>query len=153
MGRYDLTDTQWERLKPLLPAEKPRTGRPNHDHRRIINGILWIDRTGAPWKDLPERYGPVGTVSSRFYRWRKAGVWQGVLEALQARADRQGRVDWSLHFVDSTIVRAHQHAAGARKAGGEKGGSATRRSAARAAVSRPRSTSAPRGWASPSPSA
>jgi transposase len=153
MGRYDLTDTQWERLKPLLPAEKPRTGRPNHDHRRIINGILWIDRTGAPWKDLPERYGPVGTVSSRFYRWRKAGVWQGVLEALQARADRQGRVDWSLHFVDSTIVRAHQHAAGARKAGGEKGGSATRRSAARAAVSRPRSTSAPKGWASPSPSA
>jgi transposase len=153
MGRYDLTDTQWERLKPLLPAEKPRTGRPNHDHRRIINGILWIDRTGAPWKDLPERYGPVGTVSSRFYRWRKAGIWQGILEALQARADRQGRVDWSLHFVDSTIVRAHQHAAGARKAGGEKGGSATRRSAARAAVSRPRSTSAPKGWASPSPSA
>ena len=153
MGRYELTDAQWERLKPLLPPEKPRTGRPNHDHRRILNGILWIDRTGAPWKDLPERYGPVGTVSSRFYRWRKAGVWQGVLEALQARADRQGRVDWSLHFVDSTIVRAHQHAAGARKAGGEKGGSATRRSAARAAASRPRSTSAPRGWASPSPSA
>ena len=153
MGRYDLTDVQWERLKPLLPPEKPRTGRPNHDHRTIINGILWIDRTGAPWKDLPERYGPVGTVSSRFYRWRKAGIWQGILEALQARADRQGRVDWSLHFVDSTIVRAHQHAAGARKAGGEKGGSATRRSAARAAVSRPRFTSAPKDWASPSPSA
>lgn len=153
MGRYDLTDAQWERLKPLLPPEKPRTGRPNHDHRTIINGILWIDRTGAPWKDLPERYGPVGTVSSRFYRWRKAGIWQDILEALQARADRQGRVDWSLHFVDSTIVRAHQHAAGARKAGGEKGGSAMKRSAARAAASRPRSTSAPRGWASPSPSA
>ena len=153
MGRYDLTDAQWERLKPLLPPEKPRTGRPNHDHRTIINGILWIDRTGAPWKDLPERYGPVGTVSSRFYRWRKAGIWQDILEALQARADRQGRVDWSLHFVDSTIVRAHQHAAGARKAGSEKGGSATRHSAARAAASQPRSTSAPRGWASPSPSA
>ena len=143
MGRYDLTDVQWERLKPLLPPEKPRTGRPNHDHRTIINGILWIDRTGAPWKDLPERYGPVGTVSSRFYRWRKAGIWQGILEALQARADRQGRVDWSLHFVDSTIVRAHQHAAGARKAGGEKGGPVTRRSAARAAASRPRPTSRP----------
>ena len=153
MGRGDLTDQQWRRLEPLLPPEKPWTGRPNEDHRRILNGVLWIDRTGAPWKDLPERYGPVGTVSSRFYRWRKAGIWQGILEALQARADRQGRVDWSLHFVDSTIVRAHQHAAGARKAGGEKGGSATRRSAARAAASRPRSTSAPRGWASPSPSA
>src|SRR5690349_6512723 len=153
MGRYDLTDVQWERLKPLLPPEKPRTGRPNHDHRLILNGILWIDRTGAPWNDLPSRYGPVGTVSSRFYRWRKAGIWQHILEALQAQADRQGRVDGSLHFVDSTIVRAHQHAAGARKAGGEKGGSTTRRSAARAAASRPRSTSGPQGWASPSPSA
>jgi transposase len=152
MGRYELTDEQWERLKPLLPPEKPRTGRPNHDHRRIINGILWIDRTGAPWNDLPSRYGPVGTVSSRFYRWRQAGIWQRLLEALQARADRQGRVDWSLHFVDSTIVRAHQHAAGAHKAGGEKGGPATRRWAARAAASRPRSTSGLKGWASPSPS-
>jgi transposase len=121
MGRYELTDAQWERLKPLLPPEKPRTGRPNQDHRRIINGILWIDRTGAPWNDLPSRYGAVGTVSSRFYRWRQAGIWQGILEALQARADCQGRVDWTLHFVDSTVVRAHQHAAGARKAGGEKG--------------------------------
>ena len=86
MGRYDLTDVQWERLKPLLPPEKPPTGRPNHDHRRILNGILWIDRTGAPWNDLPSDYGPVGTVSSRFYRWRQAGIWQRVLEALQALA-------------------------------------------------------------------
>jgi Transposase and inactivated derivatives len=115
MGRFDLTDAQWRRLEPLLPPEKPRTGRPNHPHRRILNGILWINRTGAPWKDLPKCYGPVGTVSSRFYRWRTAGIWQRILEALQARADRQGRVDWSLHFLDSTIVRAHQHAAGARK--------------------------------------
>lgn len=153
MGRYALTDIQWERLKPLLPPEKPRTGRPNHDHRRIIDGILWIARTGAPWNDLPSRYGPVGTVSSRFYRWRQAGIWQRLLEALQARADRQGRVDWTLHFVDSTIVRAHQHAAGAHKAGGEKGGSATRRSADHAVASAPRSTSVPRVWASPSPSA
>jgi transposase len=153
VGRYELTDVQWARLKPLLPPEKPRPGRPNHDHRRILNGILWIDRTGAPWNDLPSRHGPVGTVSSRFHRWRKAGIWQRILQALQARADCQGRVDWSLHLVDSTIVRAHQHAAGARKAGGEKGGSATRRSAARAAASRPRSTSGPKGWVSPSPSA
>jgi transposase len=151
--RYELTDEQWQRLEPLLPPHKPETGRPNHDHRHILNGIMWILRTGAPWQDLPERYGPSGTVSSRFYRWRKAGIWQRILEALQAEADRRGRVDWSLHFVDSTIVRAHQHAAGARKAGGEKGGPATRRSAARVAASRPRSTFGPKVWASRSPSA
>src|SRR4051794_40356946 len=71
MRRGDLTDQQWQQLEPLLPPEKPRTGRPNEDHRQILNGILWIHRTGAPWRDLPRRYGPVGTVSSRFYRWRK----------------------------------------------------------------------------------
>ena len=117
MGRFDPTDRQWERLEPLLPPERPRTGRPNDDHRRIINGILWVLRTGAPWRDLPERYGPVGTVSSRFYRWREAGVWDQVLAALQAAADARGEVDWDLHFVDATIVRAHQHAAGARRTG------------------------------------
>src|SRR3954467_7887987 len=70
----DLTDAQWRRLEPLLPPERPRTGRPNHNHRTILNGILWVLRTGAPWRDLPERYGPVGTVPSRFYRWRAAGL-------------------------------------------------------------------------------
>ncbi len=65
MGRYDLTDRGWARLEPLPPPQRPRTGRPNHDHRRIVSGILWVLRTGAPWRDLPERYGPVGTVSSR----------------------------------------------------------------------------------------
>ena len=117
MGRFDLTDRQWERLEPLLPPERPHTGRPNDDHRRIVNGILWVLRTGAPWRDLPERYGPVGTVASRFYRWREAGVWDRVLAALQAAADARGEVDWSLPFVDATIVRAHQHAAGARRTG------------------------------------
>ena len=117
MGRFDLTDRQWRRLEPLLPPQRPRTGRPNDDHRRIVNGILWVLRTGAPWRDLPERYGPTGTVSSRFYRWRASGVWDRVLSALQAGADARGEVDWSLHFVDATIVRAHQHAAGARRTG------------------------------------
>jgi transposase len=117
MGRRELTDAQWQRLEPLLPPQKPRTGRPNDDHRRILNGILWIHRTGAPWRDLPERYGPVGTVSSRFYRWRRAGLWARVLEALQAEADAAGRIDWDLHFVDSSVIRAHQHAAGARRSG------------------------------------
>ena len=117
MGRFDLTDRQWERLEPLLPPERPRTGRPNDDHRRIVNGMSWVLRTGAPRRDLPERYGPVGTVSSRFYRWRAAGVWDQVLAALQAAADARGEVDGDLHFVDATIVRAHQHAAGARQTG------------------------------------
>ena len=121
MGRYDLTDLEWRRIAPLLPCERPRTGRPNHDHRRIVNGILWVHRTGAPWRDLPERYGPVGTVSSRFYRWRAAGVWDRLLAALQAEAEAEGRLDWELHFVDAPIVRAHQHAAGARRSGGIRG--------------------------------
>ena len=110
-------DTAWQRLEPLLPPSKPRTGRRNRDHRRILNGILWIHRTGAPWRDLSERYGPVGTVSSRFYRWRQSGVWARNLSALQAEADARGEIDWDLHFVDAGIVRAHQHAAGARRTG------------------------------------
>ena len=117
MTRYELTDRQWQRLEPLLPPERPPTGRPNHHHRTILNGILWVLRTGAPWRDLPERYGPVGTVSSRFYRWCQSGLWQRLLSALQAEADARGEIDWDLHFVDATIVRAHQHAAGARRTG------------------------------------
>ena len=117
MGRFELSDERWARVAPHLPPQKPRTGRPNEDHRRIVNGILWVLRTGAPWRDLPERYGPVGTVSSRFYRWRAAGIWDRVLAALQAEADARGAVEWDLHFVDAPLVRAHQHAAGARRAG------------------------------------
>jgi transposase len=115
MNRHALTDAQWARLAPLLPPQKPKTGRPAQDHRQILDGILWILRTGAPWRDLPERYGPWGTVSSRFYRWRQAGLWARILTALQREADAQGELDWQEHFVDGTIVRAHQHAAGAKK--------------------------------------
>ena len=115
MHRGDLTNAEWERLQPLLPPQKPRTGRPAEDHRRILNGILWVLRTGAPWHDLPERYGPAGTVSSRFYRWRKAGVWDRLWARLQEQADAAGLLDWDMHYVDGTIVRAHQHAAGAKK--------------------------------------
>jgi transposase len=97
--RKDLTDHQWQRLQPLLPPQKPRMGRPNENHRRILNGILWIHRTGAPWRDLPECYGPVGTVSSRFYRWRAAGIWQRVLSDLQAAADARGEVAAVLKVV------------------------------------------------------
>lgn len=114
MNRGDLTDRQWERLRSWLPAQKPPVGRPAEDHRRIVNGILWILRTGAPWRDLPERYGPWQTVYSRFYRWRKAGIWDAVFAAIQAQDDALGQIDWEIHFVDGTIVRAHQHAAGAK---------------------------------------
>ena len=163
MGRFDLTDRQWARLQPFLPPEKPHTGRPNHDHRRILNrrilnGILWVHRTGAPWRDLPEeRYGPVGTVSSRFSRWRQAGVWDRLLAALQETAEARGEIDWTLHLVDATGVRAHQHAAGARREG-EKRGSRPRRTrrprrwAGRRAASRARSTSALRAKAGRVPS-
>lgn len=116
MGRGDLTNEQWERLEPLLPPQKPRTGRPSQDHRAVINGILWVLRTGAPWRDLPERYGKWTTVYSRFQRWRKAGVWDRILADVQALNDQQGELDWEIHFVDGTVVRAHQHAAGAKKA-------------------------------------
>ena len=115
MNRRDLTNRQWERLQPLLPSQKPPVGRPAKDHRRLLNGILWILHTGAPWRDLPERYGPWQTVASRFYRWRNAGIWDAILAAIQQQDDVLGRIDWSMHFVDGTIVRAHQHAAGAKK--------------------------------------
>ncbi|MCV3216623.1 transposase [Plectonema radiosum NIES-515] len=84
MNRGDLSNEQWERLKPLPPASKPRTGKPNNDHRTVINGILWILRTGAPWPDMPERYEKWESAATRFYRWQKAGIWNQILQHLQA---------------------------------------------------------------------
>ena len=148
--RHELTDEQFAKLAPLLPPERPTTGRPNKDHRTVVNGILWRLRTGAPWRDLPERYGPWQTVYSRFRRWQRAGVWARVLAALQAAGDAAGELDWSLHFVDGTTVRAHPHAAGAPKKGAVRANPRTRPSAARAAGSPPSSTSGSSGAASPS---
>ena len=74
-----MTDDQWQQLEPLLAAQKPKRGRPGKDHRTIINRIMWVLRTGAPWRDLPQRYGPCPTVASRFYRWRKQGLWDRLL--------------------------------------------------------------------------
>lgn len=110
----------------------------------MVNAIVWRLATGAPWRDLPERYGPWQTVYSRFRRWQRAGVWDRVLAALQAEADARGAVDWALHFVDGTSIRAHQHAAGAKK------GAAIRPSAAPAAASPRSSTCAPTAAASQS---
>ena len=120
--RHELTDEQWEKLESLLPLQKPRTGRPNKDHRTVINGILWILKRGAQWEDLPQHYGPPKTVSSRLYRWRKAGIWDQVLAELQRMGDILGEVQWTIHYVDGTSVRAHQSAAGARRAPGAKKG-------------------------------
>ncbi len=117
MTRDILTDEQWERLAPLLPPQKPKTGRTNKDHRTIVNGMLWLTRTGAPWRDLPADYGPWQTVATRFYRWTRAGIWQQVLAEVQREADAAGTLDWDLHHVDGTSIRAHQHAAGAQKRG------------------------------------
>jgi transposase len=113
--RHELTDDQWGRLAPLLPPQRPRTGRPAKDHRTVLNGILWILRTGAPWRDLPDRYGAWQTVYSRFRRWREAGIWDRVLTALQTEAAHEGTLDDTLAMVDGTSIRAHPHAAGAKK--------------------------------------
>ena len=135
-GGYCLTDAEWARLEPLLPVHRPGHGRPAVCHSRVIDALLWLARTGAPWRTLPERFGPWQTIATRFYRWTGSGLWGRIMEALLRRADHAGDLDWSRHMIDSTIVRAHQHAAGAR------GGSRARRSAAREAASPPRSTSA-----------
>src|SRR5215204_2841992 len=94
METSELTDAQWERLRPLLPPRKPRTGRPANDHRTVIDGILWVLRTGCPWRALPTRFGSWKTASSRFYLWQRAGVWDRVLSELQRQADAEGRLDW-----------------------------------------------------------
>ena len=113
--RHELTDAQWERLAPLLPPQRPRTGRPANDHRTVLDGMLWILRTGAPWRDLPERYGSWKTVASRFRRWREAGAWDRVLVALRAEAAHDGTLDDTLATIDGTGIRAHHQAAGAKK--------------------------------------
>ena len=82
MERHELTDEQFAKLAPLLPAQKPATGRPHLDHRTVLNGILWRLATRVPWRDLPARYGNWQTVYSRFRRWQRAGVWARVLAAL-----------------------------------------------------------------------
>lgn len=116
MARGDLTEIQWALLEPLLPVGiKP--GRPSvHCKRQLINGIRFRTRTGIPWRDLPERYGPWETVYGLFRRWQRDGSWHRIFEQLQAQADAKGLITWDVS-VDSTVARAHQHAAGASKRG------------------------------------
>ncbi|MFK8906845.1 IS5 family transposase [Streptomyces sp. YS-3] len=113
MGRGDLTNAGWDRLESFLPAGGTRGGRWS-DHRRVINGVLYRVRTGVQWRDLPERFGPWETVYKRHRRWSADGTWAMLLSKVQAAEDAEGQIDWDVS-VDSTTVRAHQHAAGARK--------------------------------------
>lgn len=139
--RHEFTDAEWAQLAPLLPARK--AGRVRLDDRRILNAIRWKLATGAPWRDLPERYGPWQTVYTRFWRWSRSGVFDRLFAAIQRQADAAGEIDWELHFVDGTVIRAHQHAAGA------KGGTRKpRRSGAARAGSVPRSISGSKAAAS-----
>ena len=157
MAQGDLTDQEWRRLAPLLPRNYQKPGHPWSSHRRVINGIRWVLRSGARWRAIPRRrYGPWQTCYDRFARWERDGTWDRLLRALQGAAEAAGGVDWEVS-VDGSVVRAHQHAAGApqRPAAGQKGGRRTRRtrrSGAVAAVSPPRCTSAARGAGARSPS-
>jgi putative transposase len=112
--RYELSDSQWERIGPLLPGKASDPGRTGADNRLFVNGVLWVLRSGAHWRDLPERYGKWKSLHKRFTRWAKAGVWERVFASLIKDRDNK------YLMLDSTLVRAHQQAATG------KGGPATR---------------------------
>ncbi len=109
MRRHELSDEQWDRISGLLPAERGHRGKPAKPNRQMVHGILWVLRTGSPWRDLPPRFGPWESVDSRFRRWVQKGVWENVLTELNKDADRE------TFMIDATIVRAHQDATGAEK--------------------------------------
>jgi transposase len=115
-GRHDLADDQWSVLEPLLPRGKKAGRPPKWGRRRLLDGIRWRTRTGAPWRDVPPEYGPWQSAYGLFRRWQRDGTWKRVLTALQALADAAGHVTWDVS-VDSAVARAHQHAAGARRHG------------------------------------
>ena len=108
--RYELTDEEWSKLEPILPANRAgKKGRPSKDNRMIFNAIVWIARSGAPWRDLPERYGSWETVYSRFRKWLDDGILDNIFRILSLEAEL------SELSLDSTIIRAHQASAGAKK--------------------------------------
>ena len=108
MSRYDLTDFEWSVIEPILP-QKSR-GVPRVDDRRVLNGIFWVLRSGAPWADLPGRYGPHTTCYNRFRRWTKAGVWDQIMDTITEA------YDGNVQMIDGTSVRVHHSAATLKKA-------------------------------------
>ncbi len=110
MERYAISDRAWDALAPLLPGRPGTSGRRARDNRLFLDAVVWIARNGGPWRDLPERFGPWNSAWRRFDRWSKTGVWLRLFEAAQ-----DADIEWVM--IDSTSVRAHQHAAGARKKG------------------------------------
>ena len=132
MARGDLTDKEWAILEPLLPSERGRWARPAQDNRRFLNGMLHVLRIGCPWRDMHERYGKWNSIYVRFRRWAEQGVWDAMLETLV----ELGLTDDWQHMVDSTSVRGHSQAAGA------KGGLTRRVLVEAAAALRARSTPA-----------
>jgi transposase len=110
LARGDLTDVEWDLIEALLPSERGRKSRPAQDNRRYLNGMLHVLRVGCPWRDMHERYGKWNSVYVRFRRWAEQGVWDGLLETL---VDLGLTDDWQ-HMIDSTTVRGHSQAAGAK---------------------------------------
>jgi transposase len=135
--RHALSDAHWDRIQDLLPGRPGQHGGVARDNRLFVDAVLWIGKTGAPWRDLPERFGDWNSVWKRFDRWAQKGVWQRLFAALQ-----DPDLEWLI--LDSTVVRAHQHAAGARKKGAAR---RPRRWAVAGAVSAPRSTAGSAAWA------
>jgi transposase len=111
--RHDLTDDEWARLEPLLPDRTPCRGGRWADHRMVINGVIWRTRSGAAWRDLPGAYGNWKTVYNRHRRWSGDGTWERIVDELRCGADQDQGQDWAVG-IDAGVVRAHQHAAGAR---------------------------------------
>src|SRR5210317_2043884 len=109
--RYELSDEQWKLIEPLMPAKKPG-GRWN-DHRTTLNSMMWVLKSGSPWRDMPDRYGSWKSVHHRFNRWSDDGTIDRILERLQLRLDQDGFIDWDVWCVDGSNVRAHVAAAGA----------------------------------------
>ena len=109
MGRYGLRKDQWERVTHLLPGKDGDVGVTAKDNKLFVDAVLYRYRTGIPWRDLPERFGDPLNIHKRFSRWAKAGVWERIFAFLAADADNE------YAMIDSTIVRAHQHSAGAKK--------------------------------------
>jgi transposase len=115
MKRHELTDEQWNLISAFIPRSTARTGRPPNDPRVMLNGIFWIFSTGAPWRDLPERLGSCKSVHRYFTNWRKAGIFDEIIEALQVKLDERGLIDWELWCVDGASVRAARAAAADKK--------------------------------------